>query len=418
MGRRTLIPVAVATLCLAFAGAGPALADTGDIIAPQHSPGTAKDGWQAGVCNSDLPECSPESPALQYSTQAAAHPPVGFTQFIVKRDDTNAPVGILKDVRVDLPAGLSVNPQAAEQCALATFEAGALGCPAGAVVGTSFVTAALGGVELPAVPAAVYDLVPNQGEPALFAFEVLGSKVYLKTEIDWSGDYHEGFTIAVPESPIGVLAKNRLVFTGNGGNGTFLTNPSTCFDPAQDGFQHSYSTYLRADSVEIPNPSFPNGSSMFESPLPAGVKPTGCGAVPFKPDVSTAPGTSSTDSPAGAQVEVTVPFEPGAATANSNVQTASTSLPSGMGLNPSAADGLAFCSDAQLGKGTRNPVSCPANSKIGTISVQTPPLPANSLNGNVYLGKQLSRNPESGDEYRIFVDAESARYGISARLFG
>ena len=89
-----------------------------------------------------------------------------------------------------------------------------------------------------------------------------------------------------------------------------------------------------------------------------------------------------------------------------------------MGLNPSAADGLAACTDAQLGKGTRNPVSCPAASKIGTVAVETPPLPPGSLTGNVFVGKQLSRDPTSGEEYRIFVDAESARYGVSARLIG
>ncbi len=45
-------------------------------------------------------------------------------------------------------------------------------------------------------------------------------------------------------------------------------------------------------------------------------------------------------------------------------------------------------------------------------------MPAGSLNGSVYLGKQLSRDPESGNEYRIFVDVESARYGVSVRLIG
>ena len=89
-----------------------------------------------------------------------------------------------------------------------------------------------------------------------------------------------------------------------------------------------------------------------------------------------------------------------------------------MGLNPSAAPGLVFCDDAQLGKGTRNPVSCPAASKIGTVAIETPPLPAGSLTGDVFIGKQLSRDPDSGNEYRIFIDAESARYGISARLIG
>ena len=52
------------------------------------------------------------------------------------------------------------------------------------------------------------------------------------------------------------------------------------------------------------------------------------------------------------------------------------------------------------------------------MSVATPPLPEGPLTGNVYVGEQKSRDPESGDEYRIFVAAESARYGISVRLVG
>ncbi len=79
-----------------------------------------------------------------------------------------------------------------------------------------------------------------------------------------------------------------------------------------------------------------------------------------------------------------------------------------MGLNPSAANGLQACSDAQFGKGTRNPIACPAASIIGTVAIDTPPLPDGSLSGNVYVGQQLSRDPASGQEYRIFVDAKSA----------
>ena len=109
---------------------------------------------------------------------------------------------------------------------------------------------------------------------------------------------------------------------------------------------------------------------------------------------------------------------PSAPIANSNLRTAKVTLPPGMGLNPSAANGLQACTDAQFGKGTTNPVACPAASQIGTVSIQTPPLPPDSLAGNVYLGQQLSNDPASGDEFRIFVDAESARYGISARLIG
>ena len=126
------------------------------------------------------------------------------------------------------------------------------------------------------------------------------------------------------------------------------------------------------------------------------MKPTGCDLVPFKPGIGVTPGTDQTDSPDGAAVEVTLPFEPPLPLANSNIRTARTSLPLGMGLNPSAADGLVACTDAQLGKGTRAPVACPAASKIGTVAVNTPPLPDGSVTGDVFLGKQLSRDPASG----------------------
>ena len=89
-----------------------------------------------------------------------------------------------------------------------------------------------------------------------------------------------------------------------------------------------------------------------------------------------------------------------------------------MGLNPSAANGLQACTDAQFGKGTENPVACPPASKIGTVAIESPPLPEGALEGDVFVGQQLSRDPASGDEYRIFVDAESPRYGISVRLIG
>jgi hypothetical protein len=408
-----------AGLCLAWIGGAPlAQADTGDIIAPQSNPPSALDGWQAGTCSAE--PCNPETPPAFY-TQAAGHPPIGFTQFITKDGPGLGvdPVGVLKDVRVDLPVGLSVNPQASPQCELATFEANPLSCTPASVVGSSLATVAAGGIPVGPVPAQVYNLVPAQGEPALFGFEAAGSKVYLKSDVEWNGDYHEGFSIAVPPVPLGArIFINRLVFSGLAGNGTFLTTPSTCYDPAQPAFAHIYSTYLRADSVEVPDANFPNGSNRFEAALPPGIKPTGCPDVPFKPGLTVSPGTTRTDSPDGATVDVTLPFEPLLPIANSNVRTAKTLLPLGAGLNPAAAQGLVACDDAQFGKGTRNPVSCPAASKVGTVAVDTPPLPPGSLTGDVFVGRQLSRDPESGNEYRIFIDAESARYGVSARLIG
>src|SRR6478672_7903345 len=146
---------------LAVFGAGTALAATEDIIAPSDPHNAQVDsGWQAGTCTEEPPEsaqfCSVATPSQFFET-AAGHPKWGFTQFIVKHTTVGpleTPVGEVATVRVDLPVGLSTNPGATERCPLATFEAGASGCPSGAsgkvgegsIVGESLVTTSLAGV--------------------------------------------------------------------------------------------------------------------------------------------------------------------------------------------------------------------------------------------------------------------------------
>jgi len=427
----------VAAVLVLSLGALAAQASTGDIIAPSDpNDPQADSGWQAGTCTVDTPTCSVDTPT-QFFEQAAGHPKVGFTQFIVKHEPPGeTPVDELKSVRVDLPVGLSVNPGATPQCPLATFEADPTTCPAGSEVGQSFVTAALLGVPtpLPGEPPTVYNIVPPEGEPARFGFNLLGNNVYLQSDVAWDGDYHEGFSIDVPETPFaslplfedGVVLKNRLVFDGRSGDGTFITTPSTCLGPAVSPFADVYSTWLLAASVteeEDPEYQFPEDANPpFNSRIPPGTSPKECGSIPFEPSIAVDPNTPETDSPSGVTVEVDLPHQTGSGgeeQETSHLRTAKVTLPVGMGLNPSAANGLQACSDEQFGKGTRNPVNaCPPASKIGTVSVETPPLPEGPLTGDVYLGRQLSRDPASGDEYRIFVEAKSDRYGIVARLIG
>ncbi|HET9163875.1 MAG TPA: hypothetical protein VFN89_10605 [Solirubrobacterales bacterium] len=429
-------------------GASMALADTGDIVAPSDPENpTENSGWQAGTCYKDTPTCSVATPK-QFFEQAAGHPQIGFTQIIVKNEPPGkTPVGELKTVRVDLPVGLSVNPQATPQCEQATFEANPSSCPAGSSVGKSEVTASIPplGIESAPIEATVYNIDPPAGEPARFGFELVGNFIYLKANVAWDGDFHEGFTIEVPKAlpealgellglltgEHGLILKNRLVFNGRSGNGTFITTPSTCLGPAvpSSPFVHLYSTWLRADSYEEPNPSFPNGSSFFESRIPPKTEPKECGSIPFDPTIGVDPNTSQTDSPSGPSVAVDVPFKPPSVTeiaqektkqAQSNVREAQVTLPPGMGLNPSAASGgLQTCTNAQFGLGTHNEANgCPPGSRIGSVSIDTPPLPDGSLTGSVYVGQQLSRDPTSGQEYRIFVEALSQRYGVFVRLEG
>ncbi|MDQ3725162.1 MAG: hypothetical protein M3335_04605, partial [Actinomycetota bacterium] len=406
-------------LAIALAIALVAPAQAGEVVfSPQNNPPNSTDGWQAGTCID--PFCAPDSPKTAFYETAAGHPPFGITQFIVRHKTElthEEPEVDMKTLRVDLPVGLSVNPGATPQCELGEGQhPNVTTCPPSSKVGDSYVTVSPEGVPLappitlPPIP--VFNLKPKFGQPARFGFSVPNpviveppSDVYLEADVAWDFDYHEGFTIHVPKSAGIRLLKNRLIFEGQShvppGVGYFLTTPSTCFDPSQPGRTHTYSTYARADSLQNPDPAFPNGSPYVESPLPPGTSPKSCNTIPFNPSIAVDPGTKQVDSPAGAVTELKLPVEPNpAGQETSTLRVARVTLPQGMGLNPSAANGLKACTDAQFGKGTRNPVACPAESKIGTAILTTPPLPEGPLVGNVYVGNQLSRDPLSGNLYR------------------
>ncbi|HMJ35006.1 MAG TPA: hypothetical protein VK501_13925 [Baekduia sp.] len=389
------------TLCALLCAA------TVGIAAPAAHAAFGVDHFDAGTCTKNTepaPQCTRDSTPDYWFQQAAGHPPFGITDFSFNTTGLlGTPDGNVKDVRVDLPPGLSVNPEAAPHCTAAQLQAGL--CPAASRVGTNYTRAA--SPALPAlVIAPVYNMEQPPGMPALFGFAVpaTGDVIYLEGGVAWDGDYHESFTIRdLPNSV--PLVSSRLVFDGRAGDGTFITLPSGCSGPQ--------TTYLHVDSYQDPG-----NHLAYSATTPVGV--TGCEALPFAPTISTTTDTRQAGAPAGVTIDVNLPQNPdGKDKPNSaTLRDAEVVLPEGMSINPSAATGLEGCTDEQLGKGTTRPVACPAASAIGDVAIETPVLPAHALTGKVYLGQPLSGDPLSGDEYRLFLDAESPRYGVSVRLVG
>lgn len=473
MAKRSL---ALLLLCLGALAALPVMAqaDTPDIIQPQNE--TSDQGFQAGTCTQEQEagkNCSVSTPTIYY-TVAAGHPPIGFTQYTIKHKPFVAlesppfPPGSLlaeieppiidrtiKTLRSDLPPGLTVNPEATpSRCPIASFlnqpSPGVFEptCDAETITGEEKVTLVTNkneveiapgfkppaGFVIPPTPGntlvSVYNLEPAPGEPAKLGF-VIGKKVpvFLETEVAWESDFHESFTIKLLNtaevSGLSTLI-SRLVAKGRSGNGTYLTNPTTCYDPNDPTYEHLYSTWFRAESYGDPDPEFPHGSTAVEAKLPKvgglRVQQTGCDTVPFEPTVDVNAGTSDVDSPSAATVTTKLPFDPvkegGENQSQSHVKKAEVSLPAGMGLNPSGAIGLQACTDAQFQKGVRSYTNnCPAESKIGTVEVESAPL-AEPLEGDVYVGEQQSNDPESGKLFRILLEAKSETEGINARLVG
>jgi hypothetical protein len=391
-------------------------------------------------------------------TQAGGHPNFGVTDFTVKTNLSGEPEGKVSHVRTDVAPGVSTNPEAVPKCTFEQFGAEVLpnshlftapACPAESKIGVNKVTAFIPGIGpfnkfgpganflTASEEAPVFNLVQPPGLASDFGVAVKLPKPVTEAElkeifkgsnkpveegqyyahtliegnVEWAGDYHDYFEIAV--STALPLIRSRLSFTGNIGTGVapygsggFLTNPTSCNGP---GAGTTSKLTLKTEE-----------GATVEETYTALVGSQNCGAVPFNPTFALTPETAESDQPDGITTELgqTHNLSPNGIDA-SQTKTASVTLPEGMTLNPSAAAGLEACSPAQARITSRTPgVACPAASKIGTVTLHVPGLPASEpLEGSLYLGGPES-GPITGPPYNMYIDAESARYGVSVRLKG
>jgi hypothetical protein len=400
--------------------------------------GVAK--WEAGTCTGSelqVKECKYSSPHSAFYTQAAGHPPWGLTGFELATSG-EAPNGSpVKRLRVDVPPGLAADPQALAICSRSQFESNS--CPASTKAGFVELKAY---VEIPLAAKAlslkgnVYNLPQEPGLPLAFGIDVEGvppltEDVHLVLEghVSFahedslaargvpSGDFHEWFEInniptevGVKVGPLEVIkaplktVESKLFFNGHAGKEgkeDFLTLPSDCGAPPTSYLE--LETYPPVEKASLPTTP------------PVGVE--GCDKVPFEPTAAITPETSQHDSPDGATTDVRVPqFEKSSQINTADIDDAHVTLPEGLTLNPSAAQGLDACTQSQLHRGSSAPVECPAASKIGTVNIETD-LPPGSLAGNVYLGKADGTSAITGPPYLVFIDAESI-YDVSVRLEG
>jgi len=399
-------------------------------------------------------------------TQAGGRVPFGITDFKVQTTGSypnEIPTAIVKHLRTDVAPGLATNPFAVAQCSLSDFgttEAipgsglySAPKCsegPESTVLGTNHATV-YAGSEAGDVPleGTVYNLEPEEGlasefgvaleipkplsagalakgfkeaeeagaEPGVGEFPSLIVQKFLeeqqyfghtliKGSVEWGketkgtnqGDYHDYFEIDI--STALPLIRSRLIFEGTNGNGAFITNATSC--PG-----HNTTTLKMTDVEET--------TVKNEFTTPIGL--ANCDKVPFLPSLALTPAVTGSDEPDGITTEVALPQDP-KALESSELKEASVTLPEGMTLNPSAAAGLTACTPAQARIHSSTPgVACPESSEIGTVDLEVPTLPAGSLKGKIYLGGPES-GPITGPPYTIYVDAESKRFGISARLIG
>jgi hypothetical protein len=316
----------------------------------------------------------------------------------------------VKDVVADLPPGLVGSALGAPRCTFAQLSGPppspppfAGGCPTDTIVGSIetepvFGTGAFG---------PVYNMVPEHGVAAELGFvdALHGAHVLYVSVVPTP----TGYVLRTTSPDVAQITMTDIRVTlfgdpaGRDGTGNasvpFFTNPSVCTGEPAGAVVHM-------DSWVHPGGYNPDGTPDFSSPGWVGAQApifsggvSGCNLLQFNPTLSVQPETTAADSPTGLNVDLKVAqFEEPETLATPPVRNASVALSAGLTVNPAAAGGLGACSEAQIGwlggslsDFTAGAPSCPEDSRIGSVELETPALPG-VLQGSVYLAAQ-DENP-------------------------
>jgi hypothetical protein len=385
-------------------------------------------------------------------TQAGGHPYTFSTSFQLNGandpEANNPPTGTPKTVSAKLPKGMIVNPTASPvRCTEAQLEASEeSNCPLGSVVGLFRPTISGFGFADPGITTeAIYNMVPPPGVAASLGFNVsgFGIFVHLFGNINSAGE----FEITSKASDIlqfGVLSGVTVELWGNPSDPShdyrrgpcgyqtgavfetacptepvskaFLTMPTSC---SHDALATQYSIETWEDRTHPIDGSAP---VLDEEGNPLSVD--GCNQLEFDPTITSQPTTNLADSPTGLDFNLHQPQnEETEGLATAALKDTTVTLPEGLVVNPSVANGLGACSESQIGYApsegkihfTEAPQSCPDSAKLGSVEVKTTLL-EETLPGSVYLAKPYE-NP-FGSFMAIYLAIESPQRGVIAKLAG
>jgi len=367
--------------------------------------------------------------------------------------------GYLRDAFTELPPGLVFDPSATPvRCTQAQLATQFPSCPRASQVGTITITTV---AVLPeAATSAVYNMVTPPGAPALLGFDALGVGVfaYIEGGVRSDGDFGiTGGSTTIDALPLNPIFGIHLELWGDpsspshnavGGlcalfqgascpteprDASFITLPTACSGQPN-------ATVAHADSWEEPG-LFHQREYLSSDLAGIPVSVAGCGQLEFEPTLAVQPTTNLADSPTGLEVDLHQPQNSHKEQrSTAQLRNATVTLPPGLVANPAQADGLAACSQEQvgyLGKGhySKAPQSCPDAAKLGTVEVKTPllaqytdqgtklvtdpetgrPIPR-PLSGSIYLAKPFENQFDS--LLALYLVVEDPQSGTIAKLAG
>jgi uncharacterized repeat protein (TIGR01451 family) len=380
------------------------------------------------------------------SDQAGAHDDL-TTSLLVSTDSLGQLVGAPKETGSDLPPGFVVDVADAPKCSAARFseqeDLTAPKCPLSTQVGTVTLTLdftpLLGSPARGHVVAPVYNLTTNPGELERLGFFAFSFGVEGSVRVrpgDYGGrvtfqnihlSFLEGASLTVwgvPSAAIHDPMRGLQCFAIIGTPGCEYATETEAFIPVSVG---------GLSSTSPPTPYFTNVTQCTGEPLQGTLSAaswqepehkvsastdyralTGCNLLEFGPHITAAPDTNRADTPAGFTFDVKIPQEGlvnAGGLSSSDIENTTAILPEGVVINPGQAAGLAACQFSQDGIGVDGPPSCPSNSKVGEVEIETPLIPR-PLKGPVYL---LASNPP---EIKLLVAPENPVEGLYVKFIG
>jgi hypothetical protein len=396
------------------------------------------------------PVTSADAHPYQYTTSfgvnMAPTPPGSAAKFVPAQGD-------LKHVEVALPPGLVGNPTAIPRCpaqdftTVSTFDGLFRGvsishtnCPLDTVVGLAIVEQLEGEQFFKAIP--IYNLVPPKGMPAQFGFDVVNGPIYIDAKVRSEGDY--GITAYLDNvAEAKRISAARFTFWGTPWDsshdrirgwcaGSWETCPVQGEGEVQPLVDSSGPSFLRAPSEcgssLATTMSFTTWAKPVTGASATSIEPTmtECALPPFAPSIAARPSTNTADSPAGVHFTLHLPqkeHEDPEGLGEADLRNVQVTLPQGLVVNPSSADGRSSCSPAQVGLSTpvgqlpahfnESPATCPAASKLGSVEAVVPAID-HPLKGSVYLASQ-EENPFKS-LLAFYIVLEDEQTGIVVKL--
>jgi hypothetical protein len=386
------------------------------------------------------------------ASQAGSHPYQMTTSFVLNtkalEDEVPELSGELKDLHLSLPAGFIGDPNATPKCSREAFDkrlelaAEPLpDCPSDAQVGVGIVRQEANFIsDFP-----IYNLVPPAGVPAQFGFAFQHLIGFIDAGVQTGKGYNadaevrniveqnvDGVNVTLWGDPADPSHDLERFPPGVGGSAglhgesipfgapakPFLTLPTSCGRPL------ALSAAVDSWADALVNPS-ENESLSFDSEDLQGkpVVVSGCERLSFNPSLTIRPEGGAAESPTGVEVDLKVPQnEDPEGLAESEMKEATVQLPTGMTVNPSAANGLGACpleGSEGINLKSGEAAHCSESSKIGTVEIQTPLL-EHPLEGSVFVAQQgdLAGNGSNpfGSLLALYVVAEGE--GVVAKIPG